>query len=66
MTLDALKSEIAKLPQKERAVLAAWLIEKEESAWDEQIKADFESGKLDSLIRHAERELKDGTIREAP
>ena len=66
MTLDALKSEINKLPSSDRAALAQWIADQDAAAWDAQIKADYDAGKLDSLIKRAQQELKDGAIREAP
>jgi hypothetical protein len=66
MTLDHLKSEIGKLPPHERVALTAWLVEQDEQAWDEQIASDARAGKLDALIRRADREHADGTLREAP
>ena len=66
MTVEAIKSEIEKLSPPERLTLAAWLAEREDEAWDEQIRGDHRAGKLDALIRRAEQELDEGTIREAP
>ena len=66
MTLDALKSEIEKLSRQQRSALAEWLAEQEEQEWDEQIRDDYRSGKLDDLIKRAENEFNKGTIREAP
>jgi hypothetical protein len=66
MTLDALKSEIGKLSPQERAALADWLDEAGEKAWDDQIRKDFRGGKLDELIRRAEKEFDDGEIGDAP
>jgi hypothetical protein len=66
MTLDALKSEIDKLSPQERAALADWLWRQEDEAWDEQIRRDYRAGKLDELIHRAEKELDEGSIREAP
>lgn len=66
MTLEVIKAEIEKLTAAERATLAAWLQAQEDQAWDEQITADYRAGKLGDLIRQAEKEFDDGTIREAP
>jgi hypothetical protein len=66
MTLDALKAEIEKLSPPDRSTLALWLSEREEEAWDEQIRADHRAGKLDALIGRAKNEYNDGSIREAP
>jgi hypothetical protein len=66
MTLEALKSEITKLPREQRAALVRWLEEQDEQAWDQQIRDDYRAGKLNELIERAEKEFDDGTIREAP
>jgi hypothetical protein len=66
MTLDTLKIEIEKLSPADRAQLATWLSEQQDAAWDQQIRGDFRTGKLDRLIKQAQREMNDGTIREAP
>ena len=65
MTLDALKTEIGKLAPAERSALSQWLQLQEDQAWDEQIRSDYRAGKLDELVRRAEKEFDDGTIREA-
>ena len=66
MTLDTLKTEIGKLSRQERTALMQWLESEEERAWDEQIRADHQRGKLDKLINRAQREFDDGSIRELP
>jgi len=66
MTLEAIKAEIEKLPREQRRVLAAWVADQDDAVWDEQIKADFDSGKFQSLIQRAQKEFDDGSIREAP
>ena len=40
--------------------------EQQEQAWDEQIRDDYQAGKLNKLINRADKEFDDGTIREAP
>ena len=66
MTLEAIKSEIEKLPASERAELTHWIMDHDEAEWDQQIARDFEHGKLDQFIERARRERDTGTIREAP
>jgi hypothetical protein len=66
MTLDALKLEIERLSPAERNALVEWLQRQADEAGDEQIRTDYRAGKLDELMGRAEKELDDGTIREAP
>ena len=66
MTLDAIKAEIERLPERDRALLASWIQEREDAEWDDQLRADHRAGKLAGLIRRAEKEFDDGSIREAP
>jgi hypothetical protein len=44
MSLEALKSEIEKLSDEERAALAAWLTDLDRQAWDGEIAQDFSAG----------------------
>jgi hypothetical protein len=44
MTLEAIKDEISRLSETERASLADWLNAQEAELWDRQIEADFSEG----------------------
>lgn len=65
-SVDAIKMEIQRLPRRQRRQLASWLLQREEEEWDRQIAADFDAGKLDPLIRRAQREAHQGRARELP
>ena len=60
--VDKLKTEIEKLSQEEFAELSGWLSEKDWGRWDEEIKADSATGKLDFLMREALDEKNKGTL----
>ena len=57
MTVSQIESAIKELPPNEFCTLAEWFEEFEAKAWDEQIKADLESGQLQSLIDEAEADF---------
>ena len=60
--VDKLKTEIEKLSQEEFAELSGWLSEKDWERWDEEIKADSATGKLDFLKREALDGKNKGTL----
>ena len=62
--MERIKSEVARLSAKERAELARWFLEIEAEAWDREIEADAEAGKLDFLAEEALREYEAGKTRE--
>jgi hypothetical protein len=66
MSLAEIKSAIRQLAFEERAELAAWLHGWEDDDWDEQMKRDIASGKLDDVLREVEDDIKAGRVREMP
>ena len=52
-TVQEIESAITQLGFKEVHAVADWLLEYRERLWDEQIEADAQAGKLDSLIKKA-------------
>lgn len=66
MSLAEIKSAIQRLSFEQRAELAAWLHGWEDDDWDEQIKRDIASGKLDDVLREVEDDIKAGRVREMP
>ncbi|RUT07571.1 hypothetical protein DSM106972_018310 [Dulcicalothrix desertica PCC 7102] len=56
-TLTEIEAAIKNLPEDDARQLAAWLQAYLNDMWDEQIKADFMSGKLDKLIAKAEADI---------
>ncbi len=66
MSLAEIKSAIQQLSLEQRAELAAWLHGWEDDDWDEQMKRDVASGKLDDVLREVEDDIKAGRVREMP
>ena len=66
MSLAEIKSAIQQLSFEERAELAAWLHGWEDDDWDEQMKRDIASGKLDDVLHEVEEDIKAGRVREMP
>jgi hypothetical protein len=63
MNIQQIETAISALPEQDFWKLASWLEEKFSSKWDNQIAADFKSGKLDSLIADAMAEHKLGNTK---
>ena len=66
MSLAEIKTAIEQLSFEERAQLAAWLHGWNDDEWDEQMKRDIASGKLDDVLREVEEDIKPGRVREMP
>ena len=66
MSLPEIKTAIEQLSFEERAELAAWLHGWNDDEWDEQMKRDIGSGKLDEVLREVEDDIKAGRVREMP
>jgi len=66
MSLFEIKTAIEQLSFEERAELAAWLHGWNDDEWDEQMKRDVASGKLDSMLHEVEEDIKAGRVREMP
>ena len=66
MSLAEIKTAIEQLSFGQRAELAAWLHGWEDDEWDEQLKRDIASGKLDDVLREVEEDIKAGRVREMP
>jgi hypothetical protein len=66
MSLAEIKTAIEQLSFEQRAELAAWLHGWEDDEWDEQIKRDVASGKLDVVLQEVEEDIKAGRVREMP
>ena len=62
--VDQLKSEIEELPKEEFTELAQWLSEEDWKRWDEEIKADSATGRLDFLAREALGEKVNKSLRD--
>ena len=55
VSLAEIKTAIEQLSFEERAELAAWLHGWKDDDWDEQMKRDVASGKLDDLLCEVEQ-----------
>jgi hypothetical protein len=66
MSLAEIKELATQLPPEELTALTAFLVKRDQSAWDDQMDKDAASGKLDSLFDEAERERENGTLRDWP
>lgn len=66
MSLAEIKTTIEHLSFEERAELAAWLHGWRDDKWDEQMKRDIASGKLDDVLREVEEDIKAGRVRSEP
>jgi len=55
---------IESLPEEEYVRLRRWFSEKDWEKWDQEIKEDSDSGKIDFLIQEALEEKKSGQLKE--
>ena len=53
LALKEIEKEILTLPKKDYSNLRNWFYSQDSEKWDDQIKQDSESGKLDFLINEA-------------
>jgi hypothetical protein len=60
MDIKEIESAIARLPPSELAELAEWFAEFQAQAWDERLERDVKAGRLDSLLKEAERDFEQG------
>lgn len=60
MSIQEIEIAIKKLPTKGLIELSTWLEEYQASRWDQQIEADLESGRLDSVLAEVDAEYKAG------
>jgi hypothetical protein len=56
VSLAEIKTAIQQLSFEDRAGLAAWLHGWKDDEWDEEMKRDIASGKLDSVLHEVEQE----------
>ncbi len=63
MSLGEIKTAIEQLSFEERAQLAAWMHGWKDDEWDEQMKRDVATGKLDDVLREVEDDVKSSQVR---
>jgi hypothetical protein len=66
VSLAEIKTTIQQLSFEQRAELAEWLHGWNDDEWDEQMKGDIASGKLDDVLHELEEDIKAGRVREMP
>lgn len=64
LSIQSIEQAIEQLPVHELAEFRQWFAKFDESAWDAQIEADANAGKLDALAAEAHAEYKNGMARE--
>lgn len=62
--VEQLEKRIEGLSLEELEAFRAWFVEFDARAWDRQIEADLEAGKLDGLIEGAKADHRAGRARE--
>jgi len=62
-TLQEIESQVAALSDQDFAAFREWFNAFQAEAWDKQLEADIDAGKLDALAGEALREFQAGKIR---
>lgn len=62
-TLEEIKNAVAHLSHEELSQFREWFHERDAEAWDRQMAADAQAGKLDFLAEEGLRELRAGKAR---
>jgi hypothetical protein len=67
MSLSEIKTAVDALSADELAELAAFVRERENRAWDQQIDADFaEGGRLSAIVEEARADIRAGRLQDLP
>jgi hypothetical protein len=61
--VEHIEQQIRELTSAEFAELRNWVLERDWAAWDTQIEADVQSGKLDKLVSQAKSDFDRGKAR---
>ena len=59
-TVDEISGAVKRLPKRELARFRKWFAEYDATVWDRQLASDAQAGKLDALIREAQRDQQAG------
>ena len=62
MSVQEIKAAVQSLTLEERAEVAACLHSWNDDEWDEQMKRDLASGKLDTVLAHMDADIADNKI----
>lgn len=60
ISVDAIEQAVQRLPASELAEFRRWFSQFDEAAWDAQIEADAQAGKLDALAAEALADYRNG------
>ncbi|MEM9543008.1 MAG: hypothetical protein AAGA60_26390 [Cyanobacteria bacterium P01_E01_bin.42] len=63
-TLQAIETAIKELSDRDARQLLEWLQTYVGDRWDQQMKVDLETGKLDNLINQAEADIEANQVKE--
>ena len=62
-TILEIESAVSNLPKEDISSFRKWFIEFDQNSWDEEIKADMNSGKLADLINGAKKDYQSGNFK---
>ena len=65
-TVKEIKVAIQELPKEQQAELLHWINDWADDEWDQQIKTDLKSGRLDKLLDQVRGDVRSGNVREMP
>ncbi len=63
-TVAEIQQAILELPESDYAQLTRWFQERDWERWDADIAEDSRAGRLDYLVKQADKAKADGTLRE--
>lgn len=59
-TVAEISGAVKRLPRRDLARFRKWFAEYDAAVWDQQLVADAQAGKLDALVREAQRDHRAG------
>ena len=59
-TVADISGAVKRLPERELARFRKWFADYDAAVWDRQLAADAQTGKLDALVREAQRDHRAG------
>lgn len=66
MSVQEIEAAVSQLPPDQLSRFVEWFEEFRSDAWDRQIEADADAGRLDQLIREADADIAAGRVRPLP
>lgn len=61
--IEEIEEQIRRLSREEYAELREWFLDQDWKAWDVQLEADVNAGKLDKVVAEAKAEYESGRAR---